>query len=109
MAAFREETSVILLLWDRFSVLSDWGSAGPAAHALSVYCGLGFPFWPFSTHLPCFSDDSHLLAPSLLLSDAFFPCCSHKCPHLTDGANIMEAGMCQLHREQMRLVMSQAS
>lgn len=71
---FQEETSVILLSWDRFSVLSDWGSPGLVAHALSVYCGLDFPFWPYSTHLPCFSDDSHLPAPSPLLYTAFFPC-----------------------------------
>lgn len=56
MTVLREETSVILLPWDRFSALSDWA----------------FPFGlTYSTHLPSFSDDSHL---PCLLSDAFFSC-----------------------------------
>lgn len=71
MTVLREETSVILLPWDRFSALSDWASPGPAAHALFIVVW-AFPFGlTYSTHLPSFSDDSHL---PCLLSDAFFSC-----------------------------------
>lgn len=65
------------------SVPSNWVSPGPAALLAHAVCLLwfGLSLWPYSTHLPCFSDDSHLphLLLPLLLS---FLACSHKCPDL---------------------------
>lgn len=96
---------MILLPWDRFSVLSDWVSPGPAAHALFIVVWA----FPFGLTLPTYRAFQMIAtcpvsSPPLLS----FLACSQKCSHLTDDTSSVEAGMCQLHRE-MRLVISQAS